>query len=171
MGVPYSCLYASSIYVTYGWLEFRHPRPAVFSSIYIIGQLYLSRTVHSTKNLAHLFILPSQMTLNQSALFLYCLVMLCKSLFRYDIGYDVCRSQAFRFRVSKDERELKKFGTSPFLGLNLVPENLDGNGSRKIRCGDKIYVVRQRKEPEEVGLNFRFLLPRHQTNYRLGKLY
>ena len=97
--------------------------------------------------------------------------MLCKSLFRYDIGYDVCRSQAFRFRVSKDERELKKFGTSPFLGLNLVPENLDGNGSRKIRCGDKIYVVRQRKEPEEVGLNFRFLLPLHQTNYRLGKLY
>ena len=55
---PYSCLYASSIYVTQGWLEIHHTWPAVFSSIYVIRQLYISRTVHSTKNLAHPFILP-----------------------------------------------------------------------------------------------------------------
>ena len=58
MGTPYSGLYASSIYVTHGWLELRHTLPAVFSSIYVIGQLYISRTVHTTKSLAHLFILP-----------------------------------------------------------------------------------------------------------------
>ena len=58
MGALYSCLYASSIYITQGWLELRHTRLAVFSSIYVIGQLYLSRTVHTTKNLARPFVLP-----------------------------------------------------------------------------------------------------------------
>ena len=58
MGVPYAGLYASSIYVTHGWLELRHTWLAVFSSIYVIGQLYLSRTVHTTKYLAHPFVLP-----------------------------------------------------------------------------------------------------------------
>jgi len=57
-GAPYSGLFASSIYVTHGWLELCHTRPAVFSSIYVIGQLYLSRTVHTTKNLARPFVLP-----------------------------------------------------------------------------------------------------------------
>ena len=57
-GTPYSCLYASSIYVTQGWLELCHTWPAVFSSIYVIRQLYLSCTVHTTKNLASLFVLP-----------------------------------------------------------------------------------------------------------------
>ena len=57
-GAPYFCLYASSIYVTHGWLELCHTRPAVFSSIYVIGQLYISRTVHTTKYLARPFILP-----------------------------------------------------------------------------------------------------------------
>ena len=36
-GAPYSGLYASSIYITHGWLELRHIRPAVFSSIYVLG--------------------------------------------------------------------------------------------------------------------------------------
>ena len=58
MGAPYSGLYASSIYVTQGWLELRHTQPAEFSSIYVIRQLYLSRTVHKTKNLACPFVLP-----------------------------------------------------------------------------------------------------------------
>ena len=57
-GAPYSGLYASYIYVTHGWLELRHIRLAVFSSIYVIGQLYLSHTVHTTKNLASPLILP-----------------------------------------------------------------------------------------------------------------
>ena len=57
-GTPYSGLYASSIYVTHGWLELHHTLLSVFSSIYIIGQLYLSRTVHTTKNLARPFVLP-----------------------------------------------------------------------------------------------------------------
>ena len=63
MGVPYSCLYDSSIYVTHGWLELHHTRPAVFSSIYVIGQFYLSCTVHTTKNVVLLFVLPYQMTM------------------------------------------------------------------------------------------------------------
>ena len=50
MGMPCSCLYASSIYVIQGWLELHHTWPAGFSSIYVIGQLKLSRTVHTTKN-------------------------------------------------------------------------------------------------------------------------
>ena len=67
-GAPYSGFYASSIYVTHGWLELRHTRPAVFSSIYVIGQLYLSRTVHTTKKLVHPFVLPFSMTLQQICL-------------------------------------------------------------------------------------------------------
>ena len=47
---PYSCLYASSIYIIQGWLDLHHKWPAGYSSIYIIGQLYLSCTVHTTKN-------------------------------------------------------------------------------------------------------------------------
>ena len=57
-GAPYSCLHASSIYITQGWLELRDTQLGVFSSSYVIGQLYLSRTVHTTKNLARPFVLP-----------------------------------------------------------------------------------------------------------------
>ena len=39
MGAPYSCLYASSMYIIQGWLELCHTWPAGFSSIYVIGQL------------------------------------------------------------------------------------------------------------------------------------
>ena len=58
MGTPYSCLYASPIYVTQGWLELCHTQLALFSSIYVIEQLYFSRTVHKTKNLARPLYLP-----------------------------------------------------------------------------------------------------------------
>jgi hypothetical protein len=49
------------------------------------------------------------------------------------------------FRVSQDEHELEKFGTSPFLGLNIVLENPDRNGVKKIRKGDKLWVIKQQK--------------------------
>ena len=49
MGAPYSCLYASSMYIIQGWLELCHTWPAGFSSIYVIRQLQLSHTVHTTK--------------------------------------------------------------------------------------------------------------------------
>ena len=35
MGAPYSCLYASSMYIIQGWLELCHTWPAGFSSIYV----------------------------------------------------------------------------------------------------------------------------------------
>jgi len=49
------------------------------------------------------------------------------------------------FRVSQDKRELEKFGNSPFVGLNLVLENPDKNCIKKIRKGDKLWVIKQQR--------------------------
>ena len=74
----------------------------------------------------------------------------------------------FPYRVSQDERELAKYGSSPFVGLNLVLENLgkddndvvkendtdvneendvvDSSSKRIVKKGDKVWVIRQDKE-------------------------
>jgi hypothetical protein len=76
---------------------------------------------------------------------------------------------SFLYRVSQDERELAKYGPSPFVGLNLVLENFEDDkddnknvvndesdkdfnddnvdsSNRIVRKGDRVWVIRQEKE-------------------------
>jgi hypothetical protein len=59
-------------------------------------------------------------------------------------------------RSSEDEREVARVGSSPFVGLNLVLEDLvaGDDPERLIRRGDKIRVIRQKPKSTEVKETF-----------------